>query len=497
MNIKFQESAPVEIKPVEVPAPDPEKPDGDKPAAPEPEPTAEELQKRAEEISSSLFFAPPKEKKAKEKKADLMDADKPATTTEPPKPDDDKTKAAATPAPDPVPSAAPAPPAEPESPKPKVRPKKPAVQDQDELAESVARKVTEAMRPTQAPPATVPADAQLTAEETKKIQIFRVMEEQDAKHSGLAAKAEAFYKQQAKFISDWKAKHGGKEFDEDAPEYVAFLEKNDPVDWDDDFDSDYNESRAVVATRREVEKGHERLRAEQQKAAAARDANARVEAEPVKALNELVAAVIPDAKDFDGDFAKLEELDPLAADVVERHGTRLRTEIVEFEKLFTPGLGYTPSADNPVHVKVLNDIYTIESGLLAMPEADQMWGGRKLASVEDFQQMTPAQQAKHWTIWGHTDMLRKILVHNATAQTKQEVEKIHKRAEAFATKRAGGKAPNGTPVPPAAPAAKPASASQKPAPPSAVAGNDKVTSAAGTGSTATQMVDLIASSLFE
>lgn len=412
------------------------------PPKPEVEPTvdmtAEELSKLAVDATTALFGTSAKPPPAK-------NADEPPKEPEKKEPPKEEPKAEA-------PKEEPKAPAKEE---PKPEPKEPkAAKPVPPTADEIADKVTERLKTQQPPPAPQPDPEpqapKLSKEDQFRRDVFEQMAQSNEEYKGLPEKFDKFLAQERSYREAWEKANPGKTFNPDDEDHSEFYDANEPTFNTDDYLDSRIQLQADRIADEKIQK-RERERAEKE---ARETVNKRLASMDKEITAELATALDPELAKIDADKLKTE--DPLASKAMKPYLPELSALCGELVKIFTPGLGVTPSRENPLHVHLWNRTLAYEQELLTGPEKDRaLPDGRKLVAMEDFNRMSPEQKAKHWTIWAEPNVVRARLVNDYAAVARQDLSEMRE----FVAKKTARSAPPPPPKP--EPKAEPTPAPEK------------------------------------
>jgi hypothetical protein len=328
-------------------------------------------------------------------------------------------------------------------PAPKTAPKKPSAKptpalaaapavDVTELATAVGKSVAAEVLAARQPEKPVIGDdlAGLTEEERERIPVLEKMELMlPNRYKGLKDKFIANSKAINEYATKWELENPGKVYDPEDAEHNDFYKKHN-LEW-----NDADETRAAA-----------KLIAEQEVAAVTKSTQDELETLRAKdRAREQAPAILTESRTADkkvwdtigGDFAKvikadgtidteavkqIEESDPVAAEIAFPQVANLNAHFQELIRL-ERGLTRLDKA-NPMHNFILKFAVAQENAILALPKDKQADAtGKKYAKSVDFQNMTPDQRSKHWTL-GAAELNRMMAAEFGAGIKKQiDVEK--------------------------------------------------------------------------
>lgn len=341
----------------------------------------------------SMGFGPKKEEPKEEKPKPEKPGDKPEEKPQPKPADKPKKPKAAAPAPAPVPPTA------------------------DEIASRVAERMRE---PAPAPSSHIHVQASpQELEDQKKREVFAVMAENSAEDRDLASKFDDFLVMEKSYRDKWQAANPGKAFDAEDEEHSEFYGEHEPQ---------YNEDRFIraeaklearqeatnILARAERKRTEEELRAKT--ITKLREQDKVVESTLIKAIDPKVEVGMD----------KLGETDPILESVLEPLLPTLKALTAENTLWNTKELNYRRDPNNPVCDTLSKAINKFEQELLQEPPEDQiMEDGRKLVHIADFNKMSDAEKAKHWSIWVDQEVaVRRLLMRDFVNYARTKLEKM-------------------------------------------------------------------------
>jgi hypothetical protein len=466
----------------------PEPPAAAPPPATPPEPTAEEkqLEERRKQVLASIGYELPPETP-------------PAAPTAPPA---SPTPAPATPAP-PTPQNAPTIPVPPQE-TPAERDARLVGTAVEKALTSVAPLLRGAQPPAQAPAPTQPT-LELTPADARDLEAVAYLEQKDPqKFAGKADEFRQFYKDNYERITKWQQDNPDKEYNPNNEEHAQWLEEHMPADvpvevLDEAIDDVKFEKKfqARVAPELQAQKAEKALQ----------EAAPRINGQVVKSAYKLVEAVAPElaklAKNGEQiDFSKpvldkIEEADPIAREVLDRHAMALNPLIVTLEKIAVPGLNYILDPSRPVDARIMQEMADCEQILVKAPPEVQRRDGKQFITLNELTAKRreaaalPANQRQaamdrlgndYWTL--SIDDVEETLIDRFAKEAKKEIEHLNTLADKKLKKRGVVQpAPvQSTPTPPAPTPAPPASGIARPRPPSISTQSDVTPAPGGNGS---------------
>lgn len=374
--------------------------------------------------------------------------DKPATDPKPAPKAGEKKPAAKKPAPKPAPKPEPVAPAEP---------------DYEAIAAAAARGVGEALKPKEPAKEAAPSeDAFLDEEGRELLPTLRKMEEMHPeRYKGLTGKYIANSKAVSEYQAKWEKEHEGETFDPEAEEHNAFYAKH-TVDWRDGDENAARAKMAVEAETRDIRNTVNTELADLRMKEQARVAEPSIIKESTTVDHEIFKLAGGDFKDLldaNGQvnaevMAKIQADDPVAAEVIFPAVMGIRAHAQEILRLDRGLVRFDP--EKPMHKWIQDFATRQEQDILALPKTQQVdANGKKFSRSEDYWEMTPKQQAKHYRLTG-SDLNALLTAEQGTATVKR-ANIARDNFNATAAKLGYVKSPNA----PKSPAAKPAASAPK------------------------------------
>lgn len=283
----------------------------------------------------------------------------------------------------------------------------------DEIAERVAQRM--------APKATESKPDELSPDDKASREVLEFMARENPEYGRLLKQFDAFIPAEKSYRETWQKANPSKTYDPADTEHEDFYSANDPIQTEEDqeaFDRASNRLEARKTAETIVsEKEQERARQE-----AVRTVTGKLKSHDAEITSELIRAVDPELGKIDLKKRKLRDEDPLAEAAVRPYLPALAAMTAELVKAFTPGLNYQFRDDNPLHTEIVRSIYGYENELLKLPSEQQLADdGRRLAAIEDYNKMSPAEKAKHWTIWMEPNAVRALLVRDFAAKAREDL----------------------------------------------------------------------------
>jgi hypothetical protein len=355
-------------------------------------------------------------------------------------------------------------------------PKEPAAPDESELqqererlaADAAARATAEIMKnrgkdPIEEIPTT--AEIELTEEDKERLEVLTFMGSTNPQYADLADRTRTFWKKEDEYRIKWEKENPAREYDPEASEHAEFYETHEPqVD-----DRQLKKAEKLMVEDR-IEKRLERKNEEKRRIEKEKELQ-QSEAGKIKdvaddSIVSMITQVDPDAaKHLEKDgktvlseesWAKLEEEDPGAAEILKEEGDYLGRVVTELERLNRYQDTYHPSTENPLHVHITQeDLQRKHEEILA---------NQKLQDTEK-RKALKALDGKYWTL--QPEHVKALLIGKHQKRAQQKLSKMRKIEERYKKKyssSATATPPRQEPAPAPAPTPTPAPATPTPAP---------------------------------
>jgi len=336
----------------------------------------------------------------------------------------------------------------------KTEPKKPAKQAKkktaptpapltaEQITEAAARGFSKAVEKTEPEPAK-PAESKLPADEQKRINTLKRMEQLNPnKYGGLAEKYEKSLTKLAEYAESWEKENPGKNFDEDAEEHADFKKGIEAgLDWDDehytDAVADIRADEKINKFKSETNEKFERLDQHEK----LRQSAGAIEAIRTEGAKEFFSNLSEDGFEnllkADGSIdaevgKKLMATEPVVAKIVIDSADLAERLVEENFKLFN---NLTPYDDtNPLHQTVSNFVFAQQRKMLAKPIDEQRDAdGRPFMAADKYSRLKPDEREKYWTF--EAGDIQRLLVHRALVTAKQQIKQEREKFEAQAKAR--------------------------------------------------------------
>ncbi len=274
-----------------------------------------------------------------------------------------------------------------------------------------------------------------------QFETFKVMaKSKPDKYGSLVDDFKTFVKQEDDYIKDWKREHPGEAWDSEAEEHSTFYDRATPQYDDGDFRK--AEITAELADARkelrkevldEVEPRLKKLD-EMERAETLRSLQPVVATAERSAMGAILSAIDPTYEKFTdpAELAKLKDEDPVAFDITLAVASDALPFVTEVTRLWK-GKGAVKAQDTPLHNYIFAYGQKMGELIKQLPAEDQMRDGKKFATWQEIDAMTPAQQAKHWTLSEDDLIHRKLL--DAQEIAKERVAAETKKLDAWAKRK--------------------------------------------------------------
>ena len=300
-----------------------------------------------------------------------------------------------------------------------------------------------------------------------------------------------FVKKAYAYQDEWLAAHADQEFKWEDTEHAAWWDQNSPEFDRDAMDDARVDMRAEEKWQQKMQPILEKEQAEKAWEKAAPEISNRVVSQVVNMVdmvNPELAKLLRDDKgrpDLRPEAAaKVDAADPIAYEVCDNEARFLIPLITELEKTGVPGLNHKLDARNPVHRTLLQRVRAAEEDIANAPPEDQMFGGKRFATVAEMQRLrnqiessndTPERKESRMADLEATrtcltiEDLVAILTEESAARAKAEIE----RRDAVARKKYGQNLPT-APKPPEKAGQPPPREEPLPTAPPSVAGRPPI-----------------------
>lgn len=290
----------------------------------------------------------------------------------------------------------------------------------DRTARSVASEIRRTAIPEQLDGKGQPQDYQPSLAEQRDIEVFTEMAE-DPRYKGIDANFRSFLKAKRAYQDKWESAHPDEQFDVEAEEHQAFLDRHLPKYDESDFDDAKVSLRAKQITKAELEKRDK----QQAKREAEQTVATKSETTSSFAAKQFVAGINPDlAKAFESQdsFKQFNDANPVAGYFIDQRIGELRAEIGELIKLSQPGLDYRPIQGHPIHDALSRTAIDTEIAIKQLPASQRINQGKEFATLKEYSQMTPEERDRHWILT--TDDLVHVLTAKKIADTKATLSRL-------------------------------------------------------------------------
>ena len=251
-----------------------------------------------------------------------------------------------------------------------------------------------------------------------RLKVFEAMAKENPEYATLPEKFKAFTKLEKAYKAKWEKDNPGESFDAGDDAHEDFYSKHEPK-----FDTDdYVDARADLRAKEQVERLHKEEQSKRQKA--------EQQAEAERSAKEATADVGDKlASELLGKETTLKDLaseDEFSHKFVAKAVSDANTVISEMTKLLKPGstVQFDP-VGNKLHGVIDERLRAYEQDISQLDEDAQVIvenGRRKdFATLDDFLQMSPREQANHWTIFAKPDIAKNMLLKDFAHVVKQDI----------------------------------------------------------------------------
>lgn len=359
------------------------------------------------------------------------------------------------------PETPPEPPAKPEEKPPGEKEKKPvtvrkqksegeAIAEATRAATEAARAATELARSreTVEKPAVDPAKAdrerllqQLPESFRSDVPVLEAMEKRfPDKYNGLTRRyIEAAIRTQS-YQEQWEKAHPDGVYDPKDTEHDSFFARNE-VNWD---ERDFARTEVRMEMEPELEKEREsnkKFQEEMQRKEDLREAEPMIRRRQAEESRELIKAIDPEAialvddtgRPVQAEFEKLDQKDPIAADILARTAYDMADIVDVVERVFHPKGLFGFDEKNQAHVLLAKYVIAKEDQINQLSADERRDGqGRMFATRRDYAAMGTAQRDRHWQLEGRDiiSMRRQEMVEiakTALTEGRKRMETIAQR----------------------------------------------------------------------
>lgn len=307
-------------------------------------------------------------------------------------------------------------------------------------AAEIADKVAERMKPRETPKQQTAAP-ELSADDKHNRAVLAAMAKETPEYERLLKRFDAFIPAEKAYRESWEKNHAGQTYDPADADHEDFYKANDPIQTEKDQEA-FNRAQNRFEARQIAEETVNERETGRLRTEAIQSVKTKLATHQDDMAKELLAGIDPELGK--ADLKKLREENPQAAVSIKPYLPGLVAMTAELTKAFTPHLNYHFTDANPLHVTIMQTIYSYENELLGLAPKDRMSNGRALAPIEEYNKMTPEQKDKHWTIWMQPEAVKALLVRDFSARAREDYELLKPKTGKAPTGSAG----NGTPKTP-------------------------------------------------
>lgn len=328
-------------------------------------------------------------------------------------------------------------PAKPE--KRKAREQKPI--DEERIAEIVATATAKAAQQQPPPKPDKPQEEAIPSEYKDKYEVLKEMATRNAKNADLPKKLIEFAKQEDDYIKQWKRENPGEKWNAEDDIHSDFYNRATPV-WD---EGEFRKAEIGIAIKEQEKEIREKVLSELdprlkkidelEQTNKLRDLAPQIASVERQTMGAILETINADyAKKVEPDeLKKLADEDPVAFEVAIELGREAIPFAAEVTRLWNSNGAIKADSNNPLHQHIFGYGQEIAKLIKQLPEDDQQRDGKHFATWTEYNQMSQAQQNKHWTLTGDDLIKRKIL--DAQELAKEKYKGIESKFESWATKR--------------------------------------------------------------
>lgn len=256
-----------------------------------------------------------------------------------------------------------------------------------------------------------------------ELDVYVALQELNPKEYGTILKQYSeFNQKEAGYMRKWEREHPGQSFDKEADEHEDFYAEHEPQVEDVDFRKalravSKREAMDEIAPR--IEEVNRKIRITEVEPRAKTIAGAVVQG--------VMAAVNPEFSD-----QKNVDADPVAKQILAQTQQLAHQYVGSIVRLFEGAELY--NEQNPTHREIVEIAMHTEQQILLMPEDERLdQSGRPFVARQQFNAMTPDQQARHWSLGA--DELASVVQGMLASNAKRYHEAEQKRLDEWATQR--------------------------------------------------------------
>lgn len=255
-------------------------------------------------------------------------------------------------------------------------------------------------------------------EYTEQYAAFKVMAKaKPDKYGNLPKDFERFVKEEEDYIRQWKRDHQGEAWNGEADEHNDFYAKATPVYDDGDLrraeiNLELGETKKEI--RREVlEEVQPRLKEldDLKRNETIRELQPAIAAVEKSAMGSILKAIDPAYEKFTepAELVKLKDEDPMGFDIAIQVASDALPFVSEVTRLWKSKGAVKAEENNPLHRYIHDYAGKMMEMIKALPAEEQLRDGKKFATWQEFNALTQAQQANHWTVTEQDLIERKML----------------------------------------------------------------------------------------
>lgn len=278
-------------------------------------------------------------------------------------------------------------------------------------AAATAKEILPKLQQTAEPKAEKLDESGLSKDERYDLSVYKHLEEKDPKrYAGSAKKYVDGLRATADYQKQWESNNPGQKFNPEDSEHDDFFSKIEPEVSDTDFSNAEEELKDLEIERRVEKKLEQKLKPiseAQQKVA--REAKVKslagdVENEAGSVLLGVMSELSPElSKSIEKDGAeavakKMQESDPLAYDIMSQAQAAAVPVVREIVNLWRSDGLVQFDQRNPDHAFIQKFALSKEKAIKSLPVEDQEFDGKKFATWQEYDSMTPAQRSRHWVL---------------------------------------------------------------------------------------------------
>ncbi len=288
-------------------------------------------------------------------------------------------------------------------------------------AAEIADSVAERMKPPVVPEIKA-APVELSKEDRRNREVLEFMAKDEPDFERLLERFDAFIPAEKAYRQKWEKENPGETYDAGAADHEEFYKAHDPIQTEPDQEA-FDRARNRFEARQEADKTYTEREVRRQYNEAVKEVTAKLANHETVMTKELLKETDPELAKIN--LKELKKEDPLAAIAIKPYIGTLIAMTAEIEKAFTENLHYQiTQGKNPLHDAIQQSIFEFEKELLTLPPEGQLFDGKPLAPIAEYNKMSKEDRAKHWTIWLEPKAIRALMVRNFANKVREDYDEM-------------------------------------------------------------------------